>query len=286
MNWLKKILATAVIVITVAAFSYYIWTHPELIKQLLQIHPLVLILLLLLYGATLPVLALILNFTLKLCFTTLKFQENLLLTCYTALINFFGPLQSGPGFRGLYLKKRHKISLKKYTMATLIYYGFFFLFSAVSLLAASKFWWLSGLLLLFALFCVALLARFYTHRFDLNVKAIVGLAAVTFLQVIVMVVIYFVELKNIDVHTTIAQAVTYAGTANLSLFVSITPGAIGIREAFLLFTTSLHHIPNATIVAVSVLDRAVYVLFLICIFGLSLGLHFKNQLHVSSVDPK
>lgn len=286
MTWLKRILAIVIIAVTIGAFGYYIWSHPELITQLLNVNPLVLILLLLLYGTTLPVLALILGFTLKLCFAALKFQENLLLTCYTAIINFFGPLQSGPGFRGLYLKKRHKVSLKKYTMATLIYYGFFFLFSAVSLLAASKFWWVSLILLTVALVCVALLAQFYTKRFGLDARAIIGLAAVTFLQVVVMVLIYFVELKSVDMHTSITQAITYAGTANLSLFVSITPGAIGIREAFLLFTTSLHHIPNATIVAVSVLDRAVYVLFLIAIFGLSLGLHFKNQLHVSAVDPR
>lgn len=284
MSHLKKILAILILIITVGAFGYYLSMHPELIAQLFRVNPFVLILLLLLYGATLPVLALILLFTLKLCFATLTFRENILLTCYTAIINFFGPLQSGPGFRGIYLKKRHKVSLKKYTMATLIYYGFFFLFSTVSMFAASRFWWLSGLLLLVALGIVALVARFYTRRFGLDARAVIGLAAVTFLQVIVMVAIYFSELKSVDGHITLAQAITYAGTANLSLFVSVTPGAIGIREAFLLFTTSLHHIPNATIVAVSVLDRAVYVLFLICIFGLSLGLHFKDKLHITA-DP-
>ncbi|HEX4662337.1 MAG TPA: lysylphosphatidylglycerol synthase domain-containing protein [Candidatus Saccharimonadales bacterium] len=284
MSNLKKILASLIIVATAVAFGYYIWAHPELLAQLAHVNPLVLGSLVLLYGSTLIVLSLILMFTLQLCSAKLAFRENLLLTCYTAIVNFFGPLQSGPGFRGIYLKRKHKVSLKKYTMASLIYYGFFALFSGVMLCAATKFWWISLLLLAVALIVVAALARLYTHRFGLNAKAIILLALATLAQVLVMVAIYFVELHSVNSHITLAQAVSYTGTANLSLFVSVTPGAIGIREAFLLFTTSLHHIPNATIIAVSVLDRAVYVVFLICIFGLSLTLHFKDKLGVKATD--
>ena len=59
---------------------------------------------------------------------------------------------------------------------------------------------------------------------------------------------------------------SYTGAANFALFVSLTPGAIGIRESFLFFSQRLNHITNAAIVGANVLDRTVYVIFLGLIF--------------------
>ena len=54
--------------------------------------------------------------------------------------------------------------------------------------------------------------------------------------------------------------------ANFSLFVAITPGAIGIREAFLVFSESLHHIPHDIVISANILDRGIYVVFLGLLF--------------------
>jgi uncharacterized membrane protein YbhN (UPF0104 family) len=62
------------------------------------------------------------------------------------------------------------------------------------------------------------------------------------------------------------QSVIYAAAANLALFVSLTPGAIGFRESFLLLTRQLHQIPNDIVFAASIIDRAFYVVFLLVLF--------------------
>ena len=75
--------------------------------------------------------------SLRLYGKTMSRQENLLLNAYSTLINFFGPGQSGPVFRGIYLKKRLNLGVKKYVFATLIYYGFYAVISAFFLFVGS-----------------------------------------------------------------------------------------------------------------------------------------------------
>jgi len=88
------------------------------------------------------------------------------------------------------------------------------------------------------------------------------------------------ELHSIHPETSVAQALTYTGVANFALFVSLTPGAIGIREAFLVFSQNLHHLGNTIIVGANLIDRAVYLLFLGLLFVMTLALHAKDKLHI------
>jgi uncharacterized membrane protein YbhN (UPF0104 family) len=103
-------------------------------------------------------------------------------------------------------------------------------------------------------------------------------------------VIYFVELRAFAPYVRIGEALSYTGAANFALFVSITPGAIGFRESFLLFSQKLHHMTNTTIAAASVLDRSVYVSLLlvmaIAIFGLHANKRFKLHRDGSGVSNK
>ena len=99
-------------------------------------------------------------------------------------------------------------------------------------------------------------------------------------QVFVTTTIYYLEL-----HTTsggavysYSQALVFNASAALSMFVSLTPGGIGIRETFIIFTESLHHIPLASIIAAGILDRAFYVLFLALLFISSSSMHIKELL--------
>jgi hypothetical protein len=80
------------------------------------------------------------------------------------------------------------------------------------------------------------------------------------------------------------QAVVYGGAANFSLFVALTPGAIGFREAFLEFSRQLHHIPTSGILAASVIDRSVYVAFLGLLFLMTVGLHVGDRFGKASEE--
>jgi uncharacterized membrane protein YbhN (UPF0104 family) len=95
--------------------------------------------------------------------------------------------------------------------------------------------------------------RFY----ELNKRGLLYVGLASCLQVSLLVGIFFVELHAVGSHANLGQVVTYTGAANLALFVSITPGAIGFRESFLILSERLHHINNATILAANVIDCSV-----------------------------
>lgn len=227
---------------------------------------------------------LILYFSLRLCATVMPAAENALLTIYSSIVNFFGPLQSGPGFRAVYLKQKHKVNYKDFIKVSLIYYAFFALISGLFLFGPSLIWWqaLLGLAVIAGVCWSVIKAKkvslaMFTSQYGL----LLGLFLVTLLQLSIVVIIYFVELRSVDTAISFKQAIIYTGAANFALFVSLTPGAIGFRETFLLVSERLHHIPDSTVIAASVIDRGVYVAFLGVLFLIALGLHAKSRLGVN-----
>lgn len=276
----RAALGILVVLATVVVFVRYFMQHPRTLSSLQAVSPATLLLLFFLYIAFVGTLVLIQQATLTLCNLNLSKRENSLLIMYSSIINFFGPLQSGPGFRAAYLKKRHNVNLKKYALATLVYYGLYALFSALFLLA-----FFAGSWVLVA--CVVALAggpliiRLPKFRV-LRLQPVMQLALATLAQVSVQAVIYYVELRSLLPHVSLASALIYTGAANFALFVSLTPGAIGFRESFLLFSQKLHKIGAATIATASVIDRGVYVSLLVIMAILVFGMH-ANRLF-SKVD--
>jgi uncharacterized membrane protein YbhN (UPF0104 family) len=167
-----------------------------------------------------------------------------------------------------------------------MYYGFFALFSGCFLLSGVFGWWILPLL---GLTLVAIpLAMRIPHPFikklrALHMERLVWLALATALQVVIVSIIYFVELHSVNPSIGYHQAVIYSGAANFALFVSLTPGAIGFRETFLLFSRDLHHISSANILTASLIDRAVYVIFLGVLFLVALSMHASNYLQARQV---
>lgn len=281
-KYFKPIAAVLILLLTAGAFAYYIEGHPATVRQLSHVGLSTMALLMGLYVLTIACLALAQEATLELCRTKLQHGEALLLTSYTAIINFFGPLQSGPGFRAVYLKKKYGTDLKNYAAATVLYIGFYLGFSGLLLLSAVIGWRLvavigvvGGLLVLAAVrFNLPGTGRFKQLRFHGAAK--LGIATVA--QVLVISLIYFTELKTVNPSIHFSQALTYTGAANFSLLVSITPAGIGFRESFLLFSQKLHHVSNTTIVSANLLDRGVYVVFLAALALLVTVLHAKQRL--------
>lgn len=279
---MKRLAAIIVLLLTAGSFVYYILRHPTAWHQLGQVGAGTILLLLVLYGLTIAALVFTLEGTLELCATRLNKRENLLLTIYTAIVNFFGPLQSGPGFRAVYLKRRHGTKLKNYTLATLLYYGFFAGFSGLFLLSGllPPRWLavigLGGAVLI--LLGLSVNAPGLRRLKRLELQGAFKLALATLAQVSLVAVIYFVELTAINGNISFRQAVSYTGAANFALFVSLTPGAIGFRESFLLFSRGIHHVSSGDIVSASLLDRGVYVIFLGILFLFVLVTHARKRL--------
>lgn len=286
---LKTIVALIILALTVAAFVYYLSNHPETWQQLKQMPPVTILVLLGLYTIAFLAYVLITRGSLRLYGKFMSRQENILFNAYSSLINFFGPGQSGPIFRGAYLKKRHNLSIKQYMFGTLLYFGFFAVISAMLMVVGSRPWWQTTLLMLVVASLSYVVIKRYKQRAKINpegslaLKSIIMIAAATLLQITALAITYGVELRQTGADVSTSQILAYTGVANFSLFVALTPGAIGIREGMLVFSQNLHHIDNGAIVAASVLDRAVYLVFLGLLFVIVVSLHAKDKLRVNQL---
>lgn len=285
---LKKILGPVILLATVASFVWYAKRHPEILQQIKALPLDTIVVLIALYGVILFALILVTRASLQLYKKHMGAQENLLFNAYSLLINFFGPGQSGPIFRGVYLKKRHDLGVKPYMFTLLIYYGFYAVISVMCMFVGTWPVWQTGLVMLVVAGVSWQVIRYYKKRSKIgdlsgfSVTTIGWIFAAALLQVICLAVIYGFELHRVGADVSIGQILSYTGVANFALFVALTPGAIGIREGFLLFSQNLHHIDSSTVIAASVIDRAVYLLFLGLLFVLVLGLHAKRKLGISN----
>lgn len=287
---MKQIAAVTVLIVTAGAFGYYFVTHPEVGELLRKIPLTTLGILLLLYIGTVGALVLIFTATLRLCKLKIETGEIALLTAYSSVINFFGPLQSGPAFRAVWLYQKYKLNLKAYAMATFVYYLFFGFFSGLFLISGIFGWWTLLISIIGAGgIYFAVRTRWIAPRLkNLDLRGWYYLAIATLIQVSLMAVIYTIELKAVDPSINVGQAIIYTGAANLALFVSLTPGAIGFREAFLLFSQQLHHISPSVIVATNILDRTLYITLMlllgIFIFGSQANKRFSSATNKKAVS--
>lgn len=291
-KYLKPVVSVIILATTVVLFAYYISKHPETVQQIKHIPPLTLLILLALYFVFFGAYALVTRFSLKLYDKHMGAQENFLFNAYSSLINFFGPGQSGPIFRGAYLKKRHNLGIKPYMFALLIYLAFYAVISVMMMFVGSRPWWQTMALMAVAGAGSFVFIKWYKQRSASSSKPVLSLRnlglifAATVLQLAAQAVIYGVELHKIGSSASISQILAYTGVANFSLFVALTPGAIGIRESFLLFSQNLHHINESSIVAASLVDRGVYLVFLGILFVLVISLHAKDKLHIKQLGLK
>ncbi len=277
----RSIVALIIIAVTVALFVYYFVSHPSIRQQLSQTTLQTIAIILGLYCLALGALTLNTIATLRLCRVKATLGDSLLLTAYTSVVNFFGPLQSGPAFRAVYVKKKYQLDLRRYASATLLYYVFYAIFSGLFLLSGILKWWTLislPLLLLIASLLLRYQKSLQTRFNDMDLRGWYILAGTTLLHLCIVATIYYVELRSIQPGITLHQAIIYSGAANFALFVSLTPGAIGFRESFLVFSQRLHHISTPTIVAANILDRTLYFIFLGGLALLIFATHAKRHL--------
>jgi uncharacterized membrane protein YbhN (UPF0104 family) len=279
----RPLAAIVILLATFIVFFRYMSSHPEVLRQLKEVSLPVIAGLLVLYAGFVGSLALINTATLRLCRKTISTGESLLLTMYSSVINFFGPLQSGPAFRALYLKQKHGLKFRDYTAASFVYYLFYALFSGLFLVSGLLGWWLAGLIA--GVFLFLALVKRYNHTWPARLSHLAGsrwylLAFASLLQVSFLAVIYYIELNTVSSGVSLSQAVAYTGAANFALFVALTPGAIGFRESFLIFSQNIHHVDAPTIIAANLLDRAVYIVLLLIIAILIFGTHANRRFRV------
>lgn len=207
--------------------------------------------------------------------------ESIRVTIYSSIINFFGFLQAGLGYRGIYLKREHGVPYGFYTAITLVQYllvfGFALFMGTVGFLVLKG----SILLALLAfLGFISLLTFAYSVRREIlkkieksRFKKILSLKLTSrhigwmfgaaLVQFSGLALAFSAELSAVDAKFSFAAVILFTSIAVFSLVFAVTPGAIGIRETMLLIVAGQMSLQVQDVVLSSTIDRLAYFVVLV-----------------------
>jgi uncharacterized protein (TIRG00374 family) len=229
------------------------------------------------------------------------------LTCIAAMTNYLLPGKAGTAAQAVYLKKKFNFRYTNFLSSVTGFYSAAFLVNAVigtllSLrllsegLPAGKFGFLFFLcvslvtvFLIFAIFNfprlsakAGLLRDFFEGFRNFHDKPAEATGLVLS-QVIVVAAIglrLLAAFRVLGVEIDLVSSIIVALITSFSIFINLTPGALGIKEALLTFSATLLGVSPSEAVMVAMLDRVVDV-----IVSFAFGYAFALYLHVGGIRP-
>lgn len=211
-------------------------------------------------------------------------------TAYSSLINFFGFLQGGVGFRGLYLKRTYGMPLRTYLGLTTVQYFLFFSASGALLLLGLGIGGNGKITLLLLLAATSVCATIYAlAKFTklafirsifvrivniseyLRGHLLLSFLIASLVQLAGSLLANYVELSSIGANVTLSGLLVYTGISQFAIVVAVTPGAIGVREAILLVAQQQMSLVTSDIVVAATIDRAIYCITLALFSPFAIG---------------
>jgi|SRR3989344_6258006 len=304
-----KLIAT---VIFIGLFVWFYATNPDAIKELASLHPAAIASIILLQFLTLVLNDLTIKTIIAKLGTKLNFSQGLFAAYISSFGNYFLPLSGGAALRAVYLKRNHNFSYKKFiSMMYGMYIVSFLATSSVVLVSMAGLYVLDGLFVLSLYLLMAFLFLFtlslssarirvddvilrFFGRFRLSRpfvdkankvtvgwkqltkerKLVIKLLSYALLNIFTRAIMYFIAFQAIGIDINFLQALIYNSIISLSLYLTVTPGSIGIRETMLLLFGTGLFFSDTAILAVSLIDRASLILLLL---GLFVWFHFVKR---------
>lgn len=214
--------------------------------------------------------------------------ESVRVSLLGSLGNFFASSGAGVGVRALYLKKNHNLAYKDYLATLYGNYLLIFMVNAVAgllslVLTGGKGGLLYWLAVIF--FCVLLavastlcfvplklktesgivgkiskMLNSMTQGWQLvarNREVFKGLLLVAVGQLFITVGIIYLQVQALGLGVSFAGLIFLAVLTALSVFVSITPANVGIKEAVYLLSATIVGLSSGDILSIAVIDRGV-----------------------------
>ncbi len=218
-------------------------------------------------------------------------NENFELTYKGYIGNFFGFGKSGTGYKAIFLNKKYNFSYFKFTsfyvfLQTLTLFGtslicLFILIFSETFLNENK----NGLLLLLVLIILAcifsnlifkFLSRFevlkkipYFNKYFLNLNEIDINTSISFiknkkiykilyLQLLVQINLFFqifFQAKTLSIDISLLSNFVYNLISQISIFLSLTPNSIGIKEFFLVISNQFIGLSPNQVFDLAIIDR-------------------------------
>ncbi|MHC1729156.1 MAG: YbhN family protein [Syntrophobacteraceae bacterium] len=282
-----------VLLACVCLLAFYIWRHLSDFENLTNISIYYVLLIgcfwlfpLFLQGLSLKTITI--DFGIDLCF-----REYFSISVMTSFGNIFLPMSGGAGFRAVYLKSKYDFSYANFVSSLAgTYVVSFNVASQIALAGMAILYFQTGAfnypvsgvfvtILLFTLWAIVsppasldwlpigwlkehltqLLNGWHTLR--RSRKTVLKLLVWTLLYIFLSAVITWLEFSAFRMKDSFGnpigylQSLIFVSIGSLSGLVSITPGAFGIRESLLMFSSQFLGISPAQALAVVLLDRSV-----------------------------
>lgn len=294
---MKKYTSTILTLAVVLLFVWYAWSNPELFEPLTQVGLGFLFLIIFFRVITIWSNGLFTKWTVEAFTNKLSMREGFMVAVLTAVGNFFGPLLGGMGVRAVYLKKYHQLPYSKFTATLIGYYQMMFIFNSlmaiIGLLLLARTGQSTALLLFFAAWMLGFASfafiRLPARRrfkaieqtrvgkvlvkiiYDIedgwqllrqNRRLLIRMAGLAIINLIALYFVSLLEFMALGLQINFAALALYTALVQASLLLSITPGAVGLREAMLVILAGTIGLSTQEIVQVAVLDRGIYFVML------------------------
>lgn len=108
-------------------------------------------------------------------------------------------------------------------------------------------------------------------------KLILKLALVAFVNNLIYAAIFALEFQMIGISVGYIQYVFVSVFSGFALFLSITPGSLGIKELFAVFSATLIGVTSVEMVTTSIIDRLITFLVLLIAGSVSSYFLFRKK---------
>jgi uncharacterized protein (TIRG00374 family) len=222
--------------------------------------------------------------------------ESFYLSIISTVGNFLMPFRGGAGIRAVYLKKKHGLDYSYFASTMSGNYLIVFLIlsllglyalAAVHVIEKVYSVWLyllfagvfvsTVLVMSFELRAIDRLAGYRAgriinsmlegwHSIRTNRTLLLRLMILTLFTIAASMGVYYIEFAAIGIKLSLLQVMLYSVLSSMTLFISITPGSIGIRESVFLIFSSILMITDEQIIQAAIIDRGTLTVVLLFVY--------------------
>ena len=317
MKFLRKYISPILTLFVLTLFAIYLYRNPEILIRLKDTNPFFIFLIMFLYLFVFFLEGLFILVTLKIFERKISNLEGWYIAILSRVGNYLLPMRAGALFRAVYLKKKYNFDYSNFLATLYGYYIVFFLTNSVIILALLLFKATvlkevyMALIIFFSSLVIGLIAliffrvpfrkifinskgfinsiAFFLNKFfdgwDLIVKSgnlFTKLILLAFANIFVNILVIYLEFISIGKIVDIVDVILYTCLSGLSLFISITPGSLGLREGVLLITSNSLGLTNSEIMELAFLDRGIMFLLLLLCLSIIL-IFFRRKINLKEI---
>ncbi|MEI6481165.1 MAG: lysylphosphatidylglycerol synthase transmembrane domain-containing protein [Candidatus Saccharibacteria bacterium] len=276
-------------IIVVLIFIIYFIFNKSSFKPLLDIKPVLLIGSFVCYVGIIICNGLFIKYIVGSFNKQLDSYESVRVSLLSSIGNFFASSGAGLGFRAVYLKKKHDLSYSDYMATMYGNYLLIFIINAVigitSLMligsnGSPQFvgvgLFFTGLLIASLILSFLIIPTIKIHNKYLsaaaqtlrkmsdgwrlvtrNRKLLLHLSLLVMIQIILTVLIAWFELSSLSISIGFGQLLLFSVLGSLSIFISLTPANIGVKEAVYVVTATVIGLSTPQILSLALIDRGI-----------------------------